>query len=123
MRLVPIILTILALVCSCKKDSPTPDFEGVCNTKNPTEDIPWLKSQIATMNGPSAYADYFAKRAIYKGREILWIDICCPTCDMLPPTAKYCDGSTAGQFGTDIQYDNLSGIVDLWRSHNGVCPN
>jgi len=122
MRAVCIFLTLIVSFAGCKKDeTPNPDNGAVCGTTNPAENIPWLKNAIASASQPSTYADYYAKRAIFKGREILWIEVCCPACDMMPPTARYCDGSVAGMMGTDIPGNELTGVRELWRSHNGAC--
>lgn len=122
MRALSIYLTSIVLLVGCRKDeTPKPDDGSICGTRNPTEDILWLKSAIASASQPSTYADYYVKRAIFKGREILWIEICCPACDTVPPTARYCDGSVAGMMGTDIQSSELTGVRELWRTHHGAC--
>ncbi len=124
MKAIVFFLAFCFAIVGCKKDAVTGTENGtVCSTKNPTDDIPWLKADIAAVSAPSTYADYYAKRAIYRQREILWIEICCPACSTVPPTAKYCDGSVAGMMGTDIRNDELSGIKELWRTHNGFCGN
>jgi hypothetical protein len=112
---------ILALIAGCKKAAVEPEHYTACDVPDPVEDLPWLKSEIAAQQKDSAFVDLNVMRGTYKSRTVIWISVCCPTCDLLPPTARYCDGSIAGQFITEIKNADLTETVELWRTHHGVC--
>ena len=106
----------------CPPGCGEPESIGACGTKNPVEDIAWLKAEVdAVKNNTSIIADYSVMQAVYKGATVFWISICCPTCDTVPPTARYCDGSIAGQFLISIQESEISNSKVIWATKNGVC--
>jgi hypothetical protein len=113
-------LSLLFFALSCSDE----DKKSSCDVANPVEDLEWLRNELEDGNygTPTTHADYFVYQALYLGQPVFYISTCCPTCNMLPPSVKNCNGDILGSLGLDIDSDHLQDQVIIWRTHNGVCP-
>jgi hypothetical protein len=113
-------ITVLLTDCSMNDISSN----AACNVANPARDLPWLKAEIEAGNyaEPNDFLDYLIYKAVYNGATVLYTEICCPTCNTIPPYLKNCAGETIGQLGVSVEKSALLHATVIWRSNNGVCP-
>ncbi|HWA32793.1 MAG TPA: hypothetical protein VG737_01620 [Cyclobacteriaceae bacterium] len=121
MRLLLILCALAFTLTGCPPGCGVPESIGACGVADPVENLPWLKIEIQALKSSSLEADYTVSQATYKGNTVFWISICCPTCDVAPPTIKKCDGNVAGQLTVDIQNSELSNTREIWKTNNGFC--
>lgn len=122
MRYILILAALSLTLMGCPPGCGVPESIGACGSKDPVGEIPWLKTEVeAAKNNNTTIADYSVTQATYKGVTVFWVGICCPTCDTLPPTVRYCDGTTAGQLLITIQDSEISNSKVIWGTNKGVC--
>ncbi|HMR56501.1 MAG TPA: hypothetical protein PLM56_14345 [Cyclobacteriaceae bacterium] len=112
-------LFLLVLCFSACIEDNTPKFCHVTSVNN----LEWLKAEMVS-NGyynKSSFADILVYHAYYQGNEVIYIDICCPTCNVIPPQIKACNGEVVGRLHIDINPSLLLNEKIIWRSQNGVC--
>lgn len=87
------------------------------------DDLDWLKEELEADNffEGSTIADGFVYHAYYQDSEVVYVDLCCPACNVVAPEIRTCEGETLGRLGTDINIDLLKHRKVIWRSRNGVC--
>lgn len=118
------LLVIICFGCGSNDKNLIPEREvQECGVSNPAENLQWLKDEIEK-NGyknPSSYWDIYIYASEYKGQTVFFTSMCCPTCGMLPPEVKDCQGKSLGRLGTDLFSSDLQNQRIIWQKKNGVC--
>lgn len=119
MKLLKYVFLVIALVGFGCNDSQDLTF---CHIDS-IDDLSWLKVELHSKGylQPSAYFDVLVYRASYLGQEVVYIDLCCPACNVAPPQIRSCGGESLGLLNVDIDSNDLINKRVIWRSLNGFC--
>ena len=115
----PAACILLVFVSSCVSNE-FPHANN-CDVTDPTEDLPWLKAEIADLNGSEMGRKYwYITQASYKGETVFIVNSCCPHCGMLPPPVYACNGELLFR-ATDEEYDHVGHERIIWKSADYAC--
>jgi hypothetical protein len=86
-------------------------------------DLEWLREEMES-KGYFQFTsiDVLVYNANYLNREVIYIEICCHYCDVVPPEVRSCNGSSLGRIGGDIDSNLITNKEVIWRTNNGICP-
>jgi len=106
---------ILTLAFSCKDQGP----DLICNVNNPTEDLPWLKSEIErrkqSQNDISKY--FYIEQGEYNGQTVFIYNNCCPMCNTILSVYD-CNGKKLFDLDSTIEIKN---IKKIWVPEDFPC--
>jgi hypothetical protein len=115
-------LLIVCLGCEMAESSLESErLSAKCGGNNPIENLPWLKAEIEAYRTSSAFFDVLVYTAKYHGITVFFSSICCPACNVLPPTVRSCEGQSIGMIGIDILESDLRNQRIIWRTENEFC--
>jgi hypothetical protein len=92
-----------------------------CGGNNPIENLPWLKAEIEAYRTSSALFDVLVYTAKYHGITVFFSSICCPACNVSPPTVRNCQGESLGKIGVDLVQSHVRNQRVIWRTENQFC--
>lgn len=107
------IFALLVLIWGCDDDP------GACDSSDPVNALPWLKTETQELNKQH---HSLVRRAKYKDQTVFLFQICCTSC--LPVISiKDCQGKFLGTLNTHIKADDISDEVTIWQADNFECLN
>jgi hypothetical protein len=123
MKTTILLLLAATFVFSCHENIESAATTPACGVPDPANQLEWLRTEIEslTVQPTPAYMDYIAYAATYKGDQVIYIMICCPTCNTIPPLVRDCRGTVLGQLGIEIAADALRDTKIIWRTTGGPC--
>jgi hypothetical protein len=85
-------------------------------------DLEWLKEEMESSGYfQTTNEEVMVYRANYLNREVVYINICCPNCLVVPPEVRTCSGASLGLLDIDINSNLLTNKKIIWRTSNGIC--
>lgn len=75
------ILLLLVAMVSCQKN----DLNEICNVRNPTENIAWLKNKINELEADPNRKAFSISMGTLEGSTVFFINFCCSYCSYIVP--------------------------------------
>jgi hypothetical protein len=118
-----VILGFVMIVCvSCREGFDQNEAQArYCGVNDPVSEIDWLRTEAEELQRTTVNMDAFIFTANYRNERVFYTNICCPSCSILPPEVRNCEGASLGRLGDDVDPAELVGTAMLWRTLNGVC--
>jgi len=112
-------VVIALFLFSCHKDSNESPTE-ICDVSNPTEELPWLKASIESLEAGDAenlkYSYYMTAKL--DGQTVFYYGNCNPSINY-SSSIQNCSGETLGTLST--LYTQLTDTKVLWRPSGSLC--
>ena len=122
MRHFLLILMSITFTTSCDHGN---GLENSCLVNDPTNDLPWLKSEIEKLeqgyrDNPELYRYFYVYQAEFKGQTVFIFDSCCPFCNMVVPVMN-CQGDLLGYMGSGNDFSKITRETIIWQPPDFAC--
>lgn len=110
---------------ACDNNSTDLTIKAFCAVENPTEELAWLKNEIAEreQNTTEDSKYQYVMQSTYNGETIIIYGNCCPLCNSVLPVYN-CEGELIGVIGSrsqDFPFEVLTVGQIIWKTSDFAC--